>query len=75
MTPKGEIRPKWLTKAQLVKVLQDLPDDACLMPNAVGNLAVVLGENIDAYAQDQEKHRIDGYIDFQFEGVYEECEW
>jgi hypothetical protein len=60
MTPDNDIRPKWLTVAQLKSVLADLPDNYTLMPNRVGNLTVC--------STDLEYR---GFIDFLSEGCYE----
>lgn len=60
MTPENDIRPKWLTVAQLKRVLADLPSNFTLIPNAVGNMTV--GDKDLAYK---------GFIDFLSEGNYE----
>jgi hypothetical protein len=61
MTPEDDIAPKWLTVAQLRRVLATLPDDFTVMPNRVGNLRV--GDKDLVYK---------GYIDFLFEGSFDE---
>jgi len=60
MTPDNDIRPKWLTVAQLKRVLAELPDDYTLIANQVGNLRV--GDKELEYK---------GFIDFLSEGCYE----
>ena len=50
---------KWLTVAQLRKVLSELPDNALVQPNAVGNLMVNADDG-----------RYLGFIDFLFDGEF-----
>jgi len=67
MHSPDSVRPKWLTVAQLKRVLATMPDDLQLIPNIVGNLAVCredvipcrLGEHI-------------GHIDFLNDGEFKE---
>ena len=67
MHPPNDVRPKWLTVAQLRRVLMSMPDDLQLIPNSVGNIAVcredVTIQRLGEYV---------GYIDFLGEGEYVE---
>ena len=57
-----DLYPKYLTKTQLLAALEQVPDDAILCVNTVGNLSVCMNEDAQvAYL---------GYIDFMY-GVYE----
>lgn len=60
MHPPDDIAPKWLTVAQLRRVLAELPDDYTLFPNKVGNLRV--GDKDLIYK---------GFINFLFDGEFE----
>ena len=65
MHPPDEIRPKWLTVAQLRRVLGTLPDEWALVVNGVGNLAVY------RRAEEDGPSEFAGFIDFLFDGEYE----
>lgn len=54
------VGPKWLTVAQLKRVLAELPEDYTISVNTVGNLRV--GDKDLNYK---------GFIDFLSEGCYE----
>ena len=56
----GDLDYKYLTKEQLLKVLESVPNGSYISPNTVGNMLVETGEG--AYL---------GFIDFLFEGTYE----
>lgn len=60
MHPPNSLRPKWLTVAQLERVLENMPSNLRLIPNPVGNLAVMGDDG-----------KFIGYIDFLDEGTFE----
>jgi hypothetical protein len=53
---------KFLTKKMLLSALRDVPDNAMINCNAVGNLSV----------RDPETEETTGFIDFILEGHYEQ---
>lgn len=67
MTPENSIRPKFLTVAQLKRVLSDMQGDTVLTVNTVGNLAAY-----EASAT-QGVWNFVGYIDFLHEGSFEKA--
>ena len=52
---------KWLTAARLIDLLQTLPSESRVMPNAVGNLLVLTPDGESSFA----------YIDLLFDGDVE----
>lgn len=52
---------KWLSAARLIELLQTLPSESRVMPNAVGNLLVLTADGESSFA----------YIDLLFNGDVE----
>jgi hypothetical protein len=58
---RNEDGSKWLTAGRLKALLGELPDDCRIVPNRVGNLAIVSADG----------ETFEGFIDFLLDGEIE----